>query len=476
MKDATFEKDNIAEQMMQRNAMGDHAYIRQGIVTARTYSGKPIGIGALSNYLKYTQEAEHYKAFAQPVKTMSDLISDPRYKEAVNENLGHDAWQILDKYLKDVAGTNRQSNREILEKPALLLRRHAGLAMIGCNILSALRQPLSGMQAAAEVGVYHVLNGMHQVGFDYASTRDFVYSKSPQIKYRAGLFERFMAEEKATERAPTVITGKMTRQKAFMYMVTTMDKWTVIGVWKGTYDRVMTTGKTIDGDRIENKNLERVAIAEADRVVRKTQPAATAKDLPGFHRGGTLAKLFTMFQNQTNKNLNYFDYDIKYKLQMGKITPGKAAYKVLFSYVLPAMMLGMVARGRFPKSKEELIKDMVKYPLAGAFLVGSTINYLMDGYDDFTIPVTTGPKTGYKSLQAMSQGKWEKGLEYGAQSLATITGIPYNQLSRSWKGAMALMNNETDDWRRLVWSEYALEQGLPKSKSTSRTRTKRKGR
>jgi len=338
MKDADFEKDNIAEQMMQRNQMGDHAYLKQGIVTARTYSGKPIGIGALSNYLKYTQESEHYKAYAQPVRTMKNLIDDPRYKEAINRNLGHDAWKILDKYLKDVAGTNKATNRDLLEKPAMMLRRHAGLAMIGCNILSAMRQPLSSMQAAAEIGMYHVLNGMQQVGVDYTATKDFVYSRSPQIKYRAGLFERFMAEEKATEKAPTVITGKMTRQKAFMYMVTNMDKWTVIAVWKGTYDRVMTTGRTIDGDKITNDNLERVAIAEADRVVRKTQPAATAKDLPGFHRGGTIAKLFTMFQNQTNKNLNYFDYDIRYKLQTGKITPAKAAYKVLFSYVMPAMM------------------------------------------------------------------------------------------------------------------------------------------
>jgi hypothetical protein len=475
MKNTTFEGDNIAEQMMQRNKMGDHAYIKQGIVTARTYSGKPIGIGAFSNYLKYTQESEHYKAFARPVKSMSDLIGDSRYKEAINRNLGHDAWQVLDKYLKDVAGTKQSTNWDALEKPAMILRRHAGLALIGANLLSAMRQPLSAMQAAAEVGMYHVLNGMQQVGINYEATRDFVYSRAPQIKYRSGLFERFMAEEKATEKAPTVITGKMTRQKAFMYMVTTMDKWTVIAVWKGTYDRVMTTGKTIDGDRIDNDNLERVAIAEADRVVRKTQPAATAKDLPTFHRGGPLAKLFTMFQNQTNKNLNYFDYEIRYKLQTGKITPQKAAYKVLFSYVLPAMMLGMVARGRFPRSKEDIAKDLIKYPLSGAFLIGGMMNWLIDGYStDYGTPVSIGPTAGLKGVRAFTKGDWENGTRLGIQATATMTGIPYNQLYRSWKGTLALMNNETDDWRRLVWSEYALEQGLPTYAPASRT--KRKGR
>jgi len=134
----------------------------------------------------------------------------------------------------------------------------------------------------------------------------------------------------------------------------------------------------------------------------------------------------------------------------------------------------MVARGRFPRSKEELGKDMLKYPLAGAFMVGTTINYLIDGYNELSVPVTTGPQAGYKALKAIKEGDWEKGLRYGIQSVATMSGVPYNQLYRTWKGTLALMNNETDDWRRLIWSEYALEKGLPKY--SPRTRTKRKGR
>ena len=51
--------------------------------------------------------------------------------------------------------------------------------------------------------------------------------------------------------------------------------------------------------------------------------------------------MLTQFTNQSNKNLNYYDYNIVGKLKAGKINKGQAAYKILFSYILPMMLMGI---------------------------------------------------------------------------------------------------------------------------------------
>ena len=124
------------------------------------------------------------------------------------------------------------------------------------------------------------------------------------------------------------------------------------------------------------------------------------------------------------------------------------------------MLLGMISRGRKPR-KEDVAKDMLKYPLAGAFFVGGIVNSALDDYGDFSIAPAAGPTAGVKSLSNLAKGDITKAGRYGLQSAAILYGIPYSQLYRSYKGLLALMKGETQDWRRILWSEYALTKGLP---------------
>ena len=471
-----FNEDNIVQQIRERNNMKPGAYVEKGIIEARVRSAKPVKIDAISNYLRYLNEAEFYINMAPHIKNASAILSDQRYRTGVIEKLGKPAIQALDDYVKNVAGTKTGMQYDSVDRVAKILRRHTGIAMMGLNILSAMRQPLSSFQAAAEIGIWHVLNGIEQVAKSPIETMKFVYSKSIPTEYRAEQFERFMTEEKQAERAPQVLTGKKTWRQMAMAPIGAMDKWTVIAVWKGTYDRIMATGKTIDGDRINNADLERVAVMEADRVVRKTQPATAVKDLPGFHRGNVAALLMTQFQNQVNKNFNYFAYDIIGKKMTGKISGEQAAYKVLFSYILPAMLLGMVSRGGLPRNMGQIKDDLVRYPLAGAFFIGGLINNAVDDYGEWSVPGLQGPKDIKDAATAFYQGKWPQGIRFTVKGLAEVLGVPYSQLNRTYKGLIALMNGDVTDWRNLIWSEYALNKGKPKSVGLMPTPSGRKKR
>lgn len=454
-----FEKDNIVEQMRSRKKTMATPYVEKGITKERTHSSRPMHLDAIANYLRYSADAEFYIGMADKIADASKILKDTKYRVAIEQKAGKPTLAVLDKYLRDVSGTKVGINIDGVDKAFTFLRRHTGVSMIGMNILSALRQPLSASQAAAEIGLSHVLNGIQQVVSNPVEVMKMVYELSPTTKYRAGQFERFMSEEKAAETIPQVITGKKTLPQTFMTPVSFMDKWTVIAVWKGTYDRVIATGKTIGGERIDNATLQETAIMEADRVIRHTQPFTGAKDLPGYHRGSILSLMLTQFQNQVNKNINYFDYDIIGKYKAGKIGAGTAAYRVLFAYVLPAMLMGMISRGRLPKEPKEVIEDLAKYPLAGAFLVGSLVNNAIDNYGDYGPPAFQPIVDVGIGLKALWDFEWERGGKYGIKATAEILGIPYSQAYRTYSGLKALMEGRTDDWKRIIWSEYVLNKG-----------------
>jgi hypothetical protein len=340
--------------------------------------------------------------------------------------------------------------------------------MLGFNLLTTMRQPLSIFQATAEIGLPHILSAIRQIGLDPKGLEKFVYERSNMVKYRRGQFERFMTETEVSlpellgkPRAPKAITGRKSIRDQAMAMAIFADKNTVLLTWKAAYDRVMMSGRTLDKEKIPTKDVEKIARMEADLAVRRTQPMATVKDLPAWHRSSSFLKLFTMFQNQINNNYNYFVHDIYGKTKAGKITPMETAQRVLFAYVLPAMLLGMIARGGLPKNEEQLAEDMIVYPMAGLFFFGNLFNSAIKGYAQYGVPPLQFAPDLMKVVTAKT---WKTKIRFGLKGTAELTGIPYNQLYRTWKGMQDLMNGDTDDWRRVIWSEYSLTKGLPKPK------------
>ena len=460
-----FEKDNLAQEMYNRYHID--GYIEKGFTMERKAGAtQPIKLDAIGNHLYNIRRMQHYVNFALPLKDFRAVMNHPRWREAVTTQKGPIFYKNIKKYYDAVAGTKPAGADEIANKAMGFLRTNAGTAMLGFNILTAMRQPLSIFQATAEISLPHILSAIRQIGLDPSGLEKFVYDRSKMVKYRRGQFERFMTETEVSlpellgkPRAPKAVTGRKTIRDRAMGMAIFMDKQTVLCTWKAAYDKVTQSGKTLDGDKIPVKDLEKAACMEADLAVRRTQPMATVKDLPAWHRSSSWLKMFTMFQNQINNNYNYFAHDIIGKTRAGKITPLEAAQKTLFAYILPAMLLGMIARGGFPRNKKQIAEDMIAFPTSGLFFAGGIINAMVKGYSDYGIPpLQFAPDL----VKMVTSKKWATKGKFGLKGLAEVSGIPYNQLARTWKGMQALMAGETDDYRRLIWSAYSLEKGLPK--------------
>ena len=175
------------------------------------------------------------------------------------------------------------------------------------------------------------------------------------MRARKGQIDKIMREWMETTDAKQILTGKTkdVRMKT-LFLIRTLDEFAVLSVWKGSYDQAINQGKT-----------EEQAIKRASEVMRKTQPAALTKDLPQWFRDGTVANLFSLFQNQINKNQNYIRHDMFGKLKAGQISPGTFAHRVLWGWMLPAILIGTITRGRPPEDWEEFAKlsakDMATY-------------------------------------------------------------------------------------------------------------------
>ena len=472
-----FEKDNYAQDLFNRYHID--GYIEKGFLQERQAgASQPIKLDAIGNYLYNLNRIEHYINFALPLKDFKEVMNNPKWRNAVETQKGEQFYKNIKKYYDAVAGTKPAGADEVANKVMGFLRTNAGTAMLGFNILTAGRQTLSALQATAEIGVPHMLSAIRQIVLDPKGMEKFIYERSKQVKYRQGQFERFMTETEISlpellgkPRAPKAVTGRKTMRDIAMNAAVYLDKQTVLATWKAAYDKVTQSGKTLDGEKIPMQDLEKAACMEADLAVRRTQPMATVKDLPAWHRSASFLKLFTMFQNQINNNYNYFAHDIIGKAKAGKLTPMEVGQRVLFAYVMPALLLGMISRGGLPKNKKQIAEDMTTYPMSGLFFVGGIINNMIRGYSDWGVPPLQFAPDLIKAYQAKT---WATKGRLGLKGLAEVTGIPYNQLYRTWEGLQALLDGKTDDWRRLIWSAYSLEQGLPKVEKGGLKQFKRK--
>jgi hypothetical protein len=211
---------------------------------------------------------------------------------------------------------------------------------------------------------------------------------------------------------------------------------------------------------------ETKAIDYADKWIGRTQPMANMKDLPHFFRGSEFEKSLTTFQNQVNNNANFYIYDILGARKAGEVTNIEAAHRVMFSYVLPAVLYGMIGRGRLPRNWKELTVDLVTYPIAGAMVIGRWIIAMINGWGGSSAIAGTAPGAVEKLVRATKRGDIKKIIKHAVTAIGAITGRIPAQAVRTTEGVVDIATGETQDPRRLIYSEWALKQGKKEKKKS----------
>jgi len=352
--------DNSEAIELERNPITRRAYMEEGFRKSRTHRAENvINIDCVSNMLRDIAKVEHYKAYKETEMDLNNLLSNPKLKKAIlaHPKYGRIAYDNITQWFKDSVKAKQNKILSTSDKALMFLRTSAFISMLGVNILSGTKQLVSLCNAVAETDLTTILSGIEQVALHYNETKQFVFHRDPQMKARKGQIDKIMREWMQTADAKQLLTGKSSdiRMKT-LFLIRTLDEFAVLSVWKGSYDQAINQGKS-----------EEEAIKRASAVMRKTQPAALTKDLPQWFRDGTVANLFSLFQNQINKNQNYIRHDMFGKLKAGKISPDKFAHRVLWGWFLPAILIGTITRGRPPEDWKEIARDIGAYYAGGWF-------------------------------------------------------------------------------------------------------------
>lgn len=416
-------------------------------------SGK-VELDAAIIYMHNIARTQRFLQMAPVANKVGRILNNKKFRTALNKRTYGQGGRLVNKWMKDaVRGVVAQDSTD-LAKFANIMRRNGIVYAIGYNIPSSLRQSLSLSNAIAvdKAMLRHVPINLAKAATPkgYKQMEDFVFSRSLQVKNSS--FDRDLRTKANKAGLKLKLRGKQSWSQRAISWIRWMDQHTRVVAWKSLYDTGM--GK-FNGD-------EQKAMSYADKWVARTQPMASTKDLPHFFRGSTFEKLLTTFQNQINNNANFYVYDILGATKAGEITLLEAGHRVMFSYVLPAVLFGIIGRGGLPKDITQVVIDLITYPIAGAVVVGRWITAMIQGWDKSSTIAEAGPEEASKLVGAIKRGDIEDIIKYAATTIGALTGKVPAQAVRTAEGVLDIAAGETQDPRRLVYSEWALKQGEKK--------------
>lgn len=400
-------------------------------------------------------------------------MDNPKFKRALNDATRGQGYKVMRKWLEDATRGSTDRETGHFARWMKNWRRNASVYLLGYKLATvAPKQIISANNAIAKRPVlgpgilkriirYGDFSALGNLNKDYAA----VSKKSRMMKNRD--WNRDLTRLYNKPEVRRFFKGKRLSPIA-MTPVIYMDKATSTAVWSSAYEQAL----------VDLEGNEKAAIKYADDMVTTTQPMGNVEDLPGYFRGGTLQKMVTTFMNQPNQNWNFLRHDIYGALKAGKIDKVTATQRFLMGQVMPALLLGMITRGRLPESPEEMALDVASY------LTNPLVFFGRWGYNAVTgdwdpidssvsmVPLKTFEEAG-RAISAAKRGDVRKAVERGVGAAGAATGKIPQQLITTTGGIIDLATGETDDYKRLIYSEYMIKKNKPKTPTGRRRVTSR---
>ena len=446
--------------------------IEPGEVKARQKgANRPIDLDSFSVYLNHLTRIEQFIHMAPVAKSVGKILNTKEFRQALNDVTAGHGIGLLDRWLRNsIKGHAIEHTTNIMAKAMLWSRTKGVLYALSGNLPSVARQFISGFNAVAShptvlaYSIKYMAEAADPRFYNMLERR--MLEKSDVIKTRS--FERELANVKHQAQAARVLTGK----KEFSEKALAWQKWadrrTVTIAWNSFYDSALNSESV--QKQFDLDESEEAAVAFSNKMVARTQPMGDVEHLPDLFTGGTVARLISTFQNQVNNNWNFWAHDIYGMRKHGKISNKMVMYRVLFSHILPSMMFGAISRGGLPDDWGDVLFDSVVYSLGPLMLAGRLITDAMLGFGGGKTSVEDILPTNFsKTVQAILKGEPKQAAIPALKTVGGLTGRVPNQAIRTGQGVYDLWTGETEDLRRLVYSDWSLTNyGWPGGKDEGR--------
>ncbi len=452
---------NFLEGLMQQFTEGKFVPGQQHTIERQRGAMRNLELNIFVIHARAARAIERFKVMAPVASEVGSVLSKKEFKQALNDvTYGHGA-RMFDKWLQDAVRGSAAYESSSLSRSLRWLRMAGIHFVLGFKILTAGKQGISFLPAAAvHPGMLPLLLANLErasIGLKYKQMEKNATAKSDLLRTRD--WNRDLRQVYNQKAIRKMYKGQKLSPLS-MRMATYIDQHTTTIVWTSAYQ--------LARKQMPDASEEQL-IRFADGVVEDTQPMGKAVDLPAYFRGNELEKNLTVFQNQVNQNGNIFWYEILGETKARKISLPMAGYRLLMSQVIPAMLLGMVTRGRPPETPGEVAKDLLFYMLCPFVFVGRWAYNVAAGDWGPTRMIVETPFVETGRLvsavkKAIKDGATDEEIKsiarYSARTVGAWTGgkIPLQAISTA-EGAWDLATEQDTDFRRLVWSKYALKKG-----------------
>lgn len=409
----------------------------------RVGSKAAIELDILKTLTEYITRTEHYKAFELPLQEMNATIKG--IKDAVIQEHGREHFDLLERWARDVASDGRYKVGDI-EGMLRSVRLGFTKGVLGFNLVTAIKQTVSLSSFLTEISEVEMTKGLAEYWNPKKKKQwDDFMDTIGALRFRAKRMERDIADVDQSRSDFDKIFNIHKLGDKSLGIIRGMDRLTVRSGFVAAY---LSKGGKL-GEPINEK-----ALSFATGLIERTQPRGDIKDLSAFQKGSELTKLLTMFMNQPNQYFNVMYANIN-AYNQGRIGRRQLARSLFYSWIVPSIVFETIARGGTP-DEEDIMSAILTAPLRNIFFLSSIVESMRTGFDFRASPVESIAADMIREAQNFNRGEVGRALYGLAFLMAKAKGLPVTQLERSVIGVSDILSGKTKDWRRLIWSDWAL--------------------
>lgn len=327
------------------DALFENLYTRattpRGFTKARTKGyARPLHL-SLDVIPRHLTEVAHDLAYREAVMDADKFLGDKRISAAVEGALGREYYKQFRPWLQHIANEWAMDRRGLDGWEKFMRVARMNTTMVGMGFrLSTMMAQVGGYANSAEIlGARWTASGLRTFVRNPAEARDFVYSRSGEMRHRANELERDIRDNMKKAAGET---GTMADIRRFAFRgISLFDLGVTIPTWIGAYNKGLSE-KMADGD----------AAAYADKVVRESQGAGGSKDLASVQRNSETMKLFTMFYSYFNAFYNRQRQLVRDTREAGLADVPDLLARSFWLVIAPALF-GAYAGGQGPGEDED---------------------------------------------------------------------------------------------------------------------------
>jgi hypothetical protein len=367
---------------------------------------------------QHIMEMEHFKAWSERVRDLRAVFNDIQVKDAIAIYHGSDIQGVIDNFVDDFArgGVNRGLTFSWLDRWRGRIARSvlAIKASIGAKQLTSFIAYADAMPVA-DFAKYTAEFWMNPI-----ENTKLIYDNSTLLQTRRKHMERDIQQAQQSD-----------AYKAWRKSQSALDML-MINIHLGDEGAIVMGGWPLIKYHMDKGASVEEAIRKFEQVTESTQQSADLSELSAFQRGGSFAKLFTLYRSSPNQYIRK-EMGALRNLMAGRQGVGKTAKTLAIFHLLLPMLFQFVSDG-FTWDEEEQKRALVFGPLNGIFIIGDILDGIvrasldMRTYDS-EIPMMSIGDDVIKGVRAikdddLTDEEFLRAVRGLAGATGALTGVP----------------------------------------------------